>query len=142
MRKSTKIDKSIVIKAVRTLRIAAVMPVLLSSAPAFAGPLETDFSNAIVHYVALKRGSVECGKPDGEHIAYKHRLLTILARIPNADLIVADRQMERAFEREVTQYNPTCTDGLLQRYQYTLTTGAEYSLKSFSETVTDQLYKR
>lgn len=142
MRKSAQINKSIVIKAIRALKIAAVIPVLLSSVPAFAGPVETNFSNAIVHYVALKRGSVECGKPDGEHIAYKHRLLMILARIPNADLIVADRQMERAFESEVTQYNPTCSDALLNRYQRTLESWAESALKSFSDTVTDQLYKQ
>ncbi|MGV1954467.1 hypothetical protein ACQZ5G_09825 [Agrobacterium sp. 22-214-1] len=142
MRKFAQIDKSAIIQVVRALKIATVLPLILSGTPAFAGPVETGFFNATIPYVVLKRGSVECGKPDGDHIAYKQRLLMMLARIPNADLIVADRQMERAFEFEVMKYNPTCSDALLERYEYTMTEGAERSLKSFSDTVTDQLYKR
>lgn len=86
---------------------------------AVTGAVETAFFNATVQYVALKRGCVEYGKPDGEHSAYKQRVLGMLGRLPNANLIVADREMERAFEREVTKYNPKCSDALLARYQST-----------------------
>jgi hypothetical protein len=108
---------------------------------AVAGPVETAFFNATVQYVALKRGSVECGKPDGEHIAYKQRVLGMLGRLPNANLIVADREMERAFEREVTKYNPTCSEALLARYQSTLASGVEQSMGSLTEAVLKELYK-
>lgn len=92
--------------------------------------------------LSLTRGSAECGKPDGEHIAYNQRVLDLLGRIPNVDLIVADREMERAYEREVTKHNPTCSDALLERYKYTMTRGAEASLEALTDAVSDQLRKQ
>ncbi|WP_312806589.1 hypothetical protein [Agrobacterium cavarae] len=124
------------------LKAVIAIPLMVVGSPAFAGPLETALFNATVPYVALKRGSVECGKPDGEHVAYKQRVLNLLGRIPNVDLIVADREMERAFEREVTKHNPTCSDALLERYKYTMTRGAEASIEALTDAVSDQLRKQ
>ena len=52
------------------LRSALVATFALGSVAAFAGPIDTAYMNAMMPYVVLKRGTVECGKPAGEHIAY------------------------------------------------------------------------
>ncbi|WP_323687243.1 MULTISPECIES: hypothetical protein [unclassified Rhizobium] len=108
----------------------------LLSTPVVAGPLDTAYANAMVPYVVLKRGSVECGKPAGEHISYKTRLLGILGRVPSIDLIAVDREIERAFEREAPRTNYVeCSDALLQRYQNALDTDAERALQYLAEQV-------
>ncbi|MGI6856397.1 hypothetical protein [Mesorhizobium sp. 1B3] len=122
--------------ALASLRYVALGSALLGSAPAFAGGLDTAYSNAMMPYVVLKRGTIECGKPAGEHIAYKARMLGILGRIPNVDRVGADREIERAFERETLgSSNPTCSDALLERYQYTLENSAEMALQYLAEEV-------
>lgn len=109
---------------------------LIFGSAAVAGPVDTAFQNAIVPYVVLKRGTVECGKPAGEHIAYKTRMIAAIGQLPGVDLIAADREIERAFEREAPRTNnPECSDALLQRYQNTLTTGAEMALQTLNEQV-------
>ncbi len=140
--KPLQVDQSTRFKFISMLKAVIAIPLMVVGSPAFAGPLETALFNATVPYVALKRGSIECGKPDGEHIAYKQRVLNLLGRIPHVDLIVADREMERAFEREVTKNNPTCSDALLERYQYTMTKGAEASIEALTDAVSDQLQKQ
>lgn len=88
--KPLQVDKSTRVKFISMLKAVTAIPLMVVGSPAFAGPLETALFNATVPYVALKRGSVECGKPDGEYIAYKQRVLNLLGRIPHVDLIVAD----------------------------------------------------
>lgn len=115
---------------------ALTTSIYVLSSPAVAGPLDTAYSNAMVPYVVLKRGSVECGKPAGEHISYKTRLLGILGRVPSIDLIAADREIERAFEREAPRTSYVeCSDTLLQRYQNTLDSDAERALQYLAEQV-------
>lgn len=121
---------------IRTRVAQLVTASLIFVVPAVAGPIDTAFQNAIVPYVVLKRGTVECGKPAGEHIAYKTRMIAILGRIHGVDLIAADREIERAFEREAPRTSkPECSDALLQRYQNTFTTGAEIALQTLNEQV-------
>lgn len=118
-----------------TVGLVALMCI---STPALAGSLDTAYGNAMIPYVVLKRGSVECGKPAGEHLAYKARLLEILGRIPNIDLISADREIERAFEREAPRSaRPDCSEALLERYQYALDKSAEMALQYLAEEVRD-----
>ncbi|MCZ7930335.1 hypothetical protein [Agrobacterium pusense] len=115
---------------------ALTTSICVLSSPAVAGPLDTAYSNAMVPYVVLKRGSIECGKPAGEHISYKTRLLGILGRVPSIDLIAADREIERAFEREAPRTSYVeCSDALLQRYQNTLDSDAERALQYLAEQV-------
>ncbi|WCJ65205.1 hypothetical protein [Agrobacterium tumefaciens] len=115
---------------------ALTTSICVLSNTAVAGPLDTAYSNAMVPYVVLKRGSVECGKPAGEHISYKTRLLGILGRVPSIDLIAADREIERAFEREAPRTSYVeCSDALLQRYQNALDTDAERALQYLAEQV-------
>ncbi|ATN36416.1 hypothetical protein ACO34A_21750 [Rhizobium sp. ACO-34A] len=133
--RSTFLDKAAVL-----LRAAVIAPMLLNSAPAFADALDTAFVNAMTPYVVLKRGALECDKPVGEYIAYKSRMIGILGRLPNVDLIAADREIERAFEREAPMSaRPTCSDALLERYQLTLDTSAEAALDYLAETVGQRL---
>ena len=118
---------------------ALVAAFALGSAPALAGPIDTAYMNAMMPYVVLKRGTVECGKPAGEHIAYKTRMLNILAHIPNVDLIAADREIERAFEREAPMTGSgECSDALLERYTMAREGGAERALDYLAETVRDR----
>lgn len=106
------------------------------STQAVASPLDTAFFNATVPYVVLKRGSVECGKPVGEYIAYKTRMLAILGKNPSVDVIAADREIERAFEREAPRTSYVeCSEALLQRYQNALTSGVERALTNLDEQV-------
>lgn len=120
------------------LRPVVAAAIALGSTHAFAGPVDTAFFNAMVPYVVLKRGTVECGKPAGEHIAYKARMLNILGRIPNVDLIAADREIERAFEREAPRTSSVeCSDALLQRYDATRGGSAEMALQYLAEMVRD-----
>ncbi|MCZ7488610.1 MULTISPECIES: hypothetical protein [Rhizobium/Agrobacterium group] len=117
---------------------ALTTSICVLSSPAVAGPLDTAYSNAMVPYVVLKRGSVECGKPAGEHISYKTRLLGILGRVPSIDLIAADREIERAFEREAPRTSYTeCSDALLLRYHNALNSDAERALQYLSEQVSE-----
>ncbi|KQO80083.1 hypothetical protein [Rhizobium sp. Leaf262] len=126
-----KKDKSLL----RPVMIASLM---MSSAQAIAGPLDTAYANAMVPYVVLKRGTVECGKPAGEHLAYKARLLNILGRIPNIDLFAADREIERAFEREAPRSGYSeCSEALLELYKNMSGKSAEMALQHLSETVRD-----
>lgn len=132
--------RSLLRKAAVLLRPAVIGCMVISSEPALADALETAYVNAMVPYVVLKRGTVECGKPAGEHIAYKTRMIGILGRIPNLDLIAADREIERAFERDAPRSaNPICSDALLERYQYTFKTSAEIALKHLAEIVRERL---
>lgn len=127
-------------KSAVLLRPAVIASMLLGSAPAFADAPDTAFVNAMTPCVVLKRGAVECGKPAGEFIADKTRMVGILGRIPNIDLIAADREIERAFEREAPMSaSPTCSDALLERYQLTLDTSAEAALDYLAETVGQRL---
>jgi hypothetical protein len=115
---------------------ALTTSICVLSSPAVAGPLDTAYANAMVPYVVLKRGSVECGKPAGEHISYKTRLLGILGRVPSIDLVAADREIERAFEREAPRTSYVeCSDALLQRYQNALDADAERALQYLLEQV-------
>ncbi|PZU19460.1 MAG: hypothetical protein DI589_21285 [Shinella sp.] len=65
--------------------------------------------------------------------------LNILARIPNVDLIAADREIERAFEREAPMTGSVeCSDALLERYRMAREGGAERALDYLAETVRDR----
>lgn len=120
------------------LRPVVIASVMMSGVPAFAGPLDTAYANAMVPYVVLKRGTVECGKPAGEHLAYKARLLNILGRIPNIDLVAADREIESAFEREAPRPGYSeCSETLLDLYKIMSGKSAEMALQHLSETVRD-----
>ena len=129
-------------KATWPLRPAMFAVALLTGSTAAADGLETAYVNAMAPYVVFKRGTLECDKPAGEYIAYKAHMLEILGRIPNIDLIAADREIERAFEREAPRTSYVeCSDALLDRYASTMGRSADMALQYLAETVRDRLAK-
>lgn len=117
------------------LRPIVIASALLSSTPASADGLDTAYFLAMQPYAVLKRASVACGKPIGEHVAYKQRMLDILRGIPDIDIRAASRDIEQAYQTDAHLGGLDCTDGLQDRYKQVLERGVDRDLEYLSEEI-------
>lgn len=122
----------------RLLLTTVVPAFLLLVTPASADALDTSFSLAIYPYATLKRAAFACNKPISEHIDYKAQIMGILGKIPNINLMSAERHLEDNYEIEA-QYGLVCTDALLELYESTKDGVIDMRLKSLDLAVTEKL---
>lgn len=119
----------------RILSTAFVLTALLGSTPAFADGLDTAFYLASQHYAVLKRASIACGKPIQEHVEYKSRMLSVLRRLPNVDILSASQGIEQAYQTDAHLGGLDCTDTLLQRYKQVIDRGVDRDLEFLADEV-------